>query len=99
MNSNVTLTDVDRARAFVMRGLRQIPDGTRMYEESVVESIVISKVEKALNDAADEQERLANGPRALGNKAVAFKRLLFADWLRERALVVRGATTDTGNQA
>ncbi len=35
--------------------------------------------------AADEQERLAHGPRALGNRAVAFKRLIFANWLRERA--------------
>lgn len=39
----------------------------------------------ALRRAADEQERLSTGPRALGNKAVQFKRLIFAQWLRERA--------------
>lgn len=41
---------------------------------------------RALLDAADEQERLAYGPRALGNRGVAFKRLIFAGWLRERAV-------------
>lgn len=40
---------------------------------------------EALNAAADEQERLAHGPRAMGSRAVAFKRLIFANWLRERA--------------
>ena len=44
--------------------------------------------QQALLDAAAEQERLAHGPRALGSKAVAFKRLIFANWLRERAEVV-----------
>lgn len=39
----------------------------------------------AVREAADEQERLAHGPRALGSKSVAFKRLLFASWLRDRA--------------
>lgn len=39
----------------------------------------------ALIAAADAQERLAHGPRALGSRAVAFKRLIFANWLRERA--------------
>lgn len=43
---------------------------------------------EALRAAADEQEFLAHGPRALGNQVVAFKWLIFANWLRERAAAI-----------
>lgn len=41
----------------------------------------------ALEDAAKGQERLAKSPRALGSKAVEFKRMLFAAWLRDRMVL------------
>jgi len=59
----------------------------------VVESILAAHVAaahraggvEALREAAGEQERLSTGPRAMGNKAVRFKRILFAEWLTARA--------------
>ncbi len=55
----------------------------------VVSAIVARHVAAArvaeLRAATDEQKRLSTGPLALGNKAVQFKRLLFANWLDERA--------------
>lgn len=57
------------------------PLGQTVY----VKDCFLAGYRAALIDAADEQERLSTGPRALGNKGVAFKRLLFAEWLRDRA--------------
>ena len=71
------------------------PDGTEVSADQFQNAVTAAVTgfqkgqaagrREALLEAADEQERLSTGPRALGNKAVRFKRVLFANWLRERA--------------
>lgn len=80
----VELTDDERVAVFDALAKINNPAGATALLYAV-ERIKAAARREALLGAAEEQERLSTAPRALGNGTVRFKRLIFANWLRERA--------------
>lgn len=85
---------------YLQRGTRNLEAKCVGCDEAIIAfydlTTVIAAAEargaaKALADAAGEQRRLSTGPRALGSRAVQFKRIIFATWLDDRAANYRKA--------